>query len=209
MHCALRHLLALETNLCGRRGKMRFSSMLAAVLAIALIIISGPSALALPTAQALYTETYSEGVWRYEYTLYNEAETTAGFDIFEFFLLVDSANTLKAVNTPAGWEYRGWPAIDEPSLDNGAYFEWVSLSADTDVSPGEFLGGFSISSAFRLGDLYCEAQFWNLDGDPLSWKGQTAPVSPVPEPSSLLLLSFGLVSLALLSRFVPIPSGKR
>ena len=187
---------------------MRFSSMLAAVLAIALIIISGPSAIALPTAQALYTETYSEGVWRYEYTLYNEAETTVGFDIFEFFLLVDSTNTLKAVNTPAGWEYLGWLSIDEPSLDNGAYFQWVSLSSDTDISPGEFLGGFSISSAFRLGDLSCEAQFWNPGGDPLSWKGQTVLLTSVPEPGSVLLLAVGFVSLAVWRRFVPIPSGK-
>lgn len=184
---------------------MRFSSSLAAVLATVLITGSGTSVLALPTAQALYTETYAEGVWRQECTLYNLADPTGGFDIFDFFLVFDSAKTLSAVSSPAGWTSTGW----EP-MDNETYFvEWFSLSSETDIYPGDCLSGIAVTSVFQLGSLSFEALFTNPDGDPLRWEGKTTPMISVPEPGSVLLLVFGLVGLAFLSRFVPILSGKR
>jgi hypothetical protein len=183
---------------------MKFSSSLA-VLATFLIASSGTSVLALPTAQALYTETYAERAWRIEYTLYNLAEPGGGFDIFDFFLVLDSAKTLSAVDCPGGWMSIGWAPMDNETFS----IEWFSLSSDTDVYPGDFLSGLAVTSAFQLGSLFFEVLFTNPDGDPLRWEGKTAPMISVPEPESVLLLVLGLVSLALLCRYVPILSGKR
>lgn len=173
---------------------MRVSSGLTSALAAFLIIGSGTSSLALPTAQALYTETYAEGVWRYECTLYNGAETATGFDIFDFFLKFDSAATINAVTTPVGWALLGW--TDEPS----SWVEW--FATESGISPGAVLGGMAFSSGTQLGSLCFEAMFTNPDGDPLLWTGKTEPMICVPEPSSSILLVFGLVSLVLLSRLV-------
>jgi hypothetical protein len=188
-----------------REGIMRFSSGFASVLAAFLIISSGTSALALPTAQALYTETYAEGVWRYECTLYNGAETTTGFDIFDFFLRFDSATTLSDVSSPTGWESTGWASMDSETF----YVEWFSPISNTDLQPGDGLGGLSVTSLFQLGSLSFEAMFTNPEGDPLKWTGKTEPLTCVPEPGSALLMVLGLVGLALLSRFVPTCPARR
>jgi hypothetical protein len=183
---------------------MRFSSSLAAVLAAILITISGTSALALPAAQALYTETYAEGVWRYDYTLFNLADQ-ARFDIFDVFLRFDPARPLAAVSSPAGWESTGWVSMDIAT----SFIEWFSPSPETDLQPGEGLSGLSVASLFQIGSLSFEVLFTNPGGEPLPWEGITAPMICVPEPESMLLLVFGLVSLALLSRFLPGHSGRR
>jgi len=184
---------------------MRFSSGFASVLAAFLIISSGTSAQALPTAQALYTETYAEGVWHYEYTLYNGAETATGFDIFDFWLRFDSAKTLSDVSSPAGWESTGWVSMDSETF----FIEWVSLIPDTDLQPGDGLGGLSVTSLFQLESLSFEVFFTNPDGDPLLWAGKTEPMICVPEPNSSILFICGLVSLALLSRLVRVCSVRR
>lgn len=181
---------------------MRFSSGFASVLSAFMIISSGTSALALPTAQALYTETYAEGVWRYEYIIYNGAETTAGFDIFDFFLDFESTATINAVTTPVGWTLMGWVA-DEPS----SWVEW--FATESDISPGGALGGMAFTSNAQLGSLSFEVLFTNPDGDPLQWAGKTEPMICVPEPGSSLLLALGLVGLLLLSRFIPMCPARR
>jgi hypothetical protein len=165
--------------------------MVYGLLLFGLVLSYTGAAQAIPSADFRYTETsLGSGVWHYDYTLYNSSDpiTDAGFDIYDVFLSLDPARILTASALPAGWDSFG---------GTGGFFEAFSLAppVGADIAPGASLSDFSFDMDYRAGKLPFEVLFVNPGdlGNPMSLSGTTSPeTTPVPEPSTIILLGLGM-----------------
>lgn len=180
--------------------------MIPGAVALAVLGMLPVHAQASPVADFRFIETaLGNGSYRYDYTLFNEADPVAdaGYDLFEAWLFFGSG-TVTAAAVPDGWdEIYGPGFLAAFSIEPGA----PPIGAD--VAPGTSLSGFSITVDRQVGPLEFEAYFTNpIDPfDSPVFVGETRPFRepgselPVPEPASRLLLGSGLAVLVAARRY--------
>jgi hypothetical protein len=142
-------------------------------------------------AQITYGENnIGSGIWEYSLTVANTSDPVldAGVDIYDLFFY-DPSESGTVVSLPTDWDnILGTGFIDTFSLYPGA------TPLGSDIAPGAVLSGFVFQFNGRVGPLAFDVLFVNpTGGDPLSYSGATSSAStPIPEPSTLLLLSAGV-----------------
>jgi hypothetical protein len=166
--------------------------VLAAILVVMLVHLTGGGALAVPSASFNYLETaLGGGSWRYDYTLTNLGTPgpDSGYSIYDIILFLDPVATASVLTVPAGWDYFvGAGFVQSFSLNPG------EPPLGTDVPPGAALPGYSFVFDYRAGNVAFDATFSNpLDPqNPVVISGVTAPSTAVPEPSTYILLGIAL-----------------
>ena len=154
--------------------------------ATTLMVACARSASATPIALLEYVESdLGGGRFRYDYTLTNGADPVvdAGADIYD--VTVESAgNTFSDLALPSGWDGFG-----------GAGFALFFAPPGLELTPGASLGGFGFEVDGRIGAATFVASFTNPDdpANPLTFAGVASPAaaSPVPEPSTIALVTAG------------------
>lgn len=134
----------------------------------------------------------SGGVWNYEYILSNSQIS----DETVWLLALEVGAPIYNILSPANWYV--WQD------GSTGVVEWDSeYDPDyaNDIWPGNLLSGFSFQSNAGPGSLGYQLQGWDIENDDYGTinNGSTlAPIAataPIPEPSTLLLLSTGLVGV--------------
>ncbi|MEW5802679.1 MAG: hypothetical protein AB1847_11325 [bacterium] len=154
---------------------------------------------AIPSASLSYIETsLGGGTWQYDYTLFNASDpiADAGYDLYDLSLNFNPSYTYTVVQLPTGWdEVDGAGFITAFSQNPG------TPPVGTDIAPGEFLSGFTFQFDYQVGNLPFDVTIFNPSGpDPIVYSGTSASgTAPVPEPSPLLLFSFGFLGLLSIS----------
>lgn len=162
----------------------------ATIFIILLFGIFNGTALSVPSASFLYSETnLGGGSWQYDYTLYNTS-IDLGFDLYEVAIDFSTSATFTVVSLPSGWDANtGSGFIDTFSLNQG------TPPDGTDIAPGASLSGFSFQLDYQAGNLPFLAYLTDPNNpDPFSFIGNTA--AAVPEPATLFLLVGGLAGLS-------------
>jgi len=168
--------------------RLHMTAVSAALTLAALGFATSPASAA-PIADFRYVESaLGGGTYQYEFTLFNLGDPVAddGFEIYDVFVSHASA-TFTVVGAPSGWgSIAGFQFANFFSSDPGP----PPIGAD--VPPGMALGGFTLTTDMRVGDIPFEVYFTNPDDpfEPLVFEGVTSPLA-VPEPASLWLLAMG------------------
>lgn len=142
------------------------------------------------TAQAVPIVTPSVdhtggGLYSYRYELTNPLTETENIFDFGLFFTGDITN----VTSPTGWDV---------TFGTG-FIDWFSTDIAYDLMVGKVLGGFSFFSSLGPG----EVQFTSLGYDPgtndlgTPFTGMTIGPKPsqIPEPTTMVLVGGGLLSL--------------
>jgi len=170
--------------------------------------------LAIGTSQAIHAQTVSAsgvlsgsgsgGTFNYTLTLNNSAGSTANIETFWFswvpgedFMAVSPTN----VGTPAGWT----DSITHGAPGDGYAIQFVTTTAA--LAPGgslTFTFTSSSSPAIMAGDSPFYAGIpigtsFVYSGGPFVGASDQFVVTTVPEPSSIMLLGFGLFGLLVLN----------
>ena len=146
-----------------------------------------------------YTTSFIAGItWQYDYEVENTGST--GGDIEEFSIYFDLGlyENLSISASPVDWD--GIAIQPDPFLPDDGFADWLALSVGIGI--GETLGGFSVGFDF-LGTGTPGAQFWEIfdfDFDIVASGTTELGAVAVPEPSSITLLAFGLILIAIYSR---------
>ena len=161
----------------------KWSNLAACLSFLVFILISGPTAYGYPIVQPTVVNQ-GNGVYTYSYELGNPI--VSGESVFDFGLFFSGmpANVI----APNGWS----------AIYGLGFIDWMSQDFLTDLLPGNSLNGFSFESDLGPGSI----TFISLGADILTgdvgtpYFGDTVgPVSVVPEPASIVLISIGLFAL--------------
>jgi hypothetical protein len=136
-----------------------------------------------------------DGLWQYDYTVYNDAPA---YFITEFNVTFEPL--LYAVLTTPEISSSNWKQyVSEPSVNPSASgYYWALAPGECGIGPQSVEDGFSVSFLW-LGDMDPPGEQWfdvtyASSGETKS--GLTTPASPVPEPGTLILLASGILALA-------------
>ncbi len=150
-------------------------------LIMALVLTTVASAmLVIPTV----TET--SGIWTYNYTVENSYLS----DETVWLFAVDVGADVFDILSPANWYI--WQD------GTTGVVEWDSEydpSYIYDIWPGNSLSGFSFQSNYGPGNLGYKIQGWDITNDDYGSINLGSTLAPVPEPSTLWLLTTGLVGV--------------
>jgi hypothetical protein len=131
--------------------------------------------------------------WQAEYTVDNN---TLGSNIEEFIIWFDLGlyNNISIVSAPIGWD--ALTIQPDPMLPDDGSYDMLALNLG--ISSGDFLDGFNITFDW-LGGNASMSQYFEII-DPNTWSiidsGQTTiATTAVPEPSSMMLLAFGVMGV--------------
>jgi len=177
-----------------------FRKIYVAIFVIMFFTVLSDYADAIPSAEFRYIETeLAGGLWQYDYTISNTSDPIldAGFDLYEVFFEFEPSAMFNVISLPTGWD----------EIDGGGFV--VSFSTipgippfGYDVAPGEALGEFSFLFDYKVGNVDFESTFAvpNAPATPFIYSSTSAPYSsasvPIPEPSTLILIGFGLLGLS-------------
>jgi hypothetical protein len=144
----------------------------------------------------------TESTWRYDYSISNNTLSTP-IDEFTIFFDQTLFSELTMLASPVGWDV----LVVQPDLalpDRG-FFDALAIGGG--IASGATLSGFSLSFQWLGADTPGSQPFHIID--PLDFsaieEGVTmaevsAPPVGVPEPSTLVLLSLGLIGVSLSRR---------
>ncbi len=140
----------------------------------------------------------SGNTWQYDFSVANDSLATP---IGEFTIYFDRAlfSNLQLVSAPADWDPLAIPP--DPGLPQDGYFDWLALSAGID--PGQSLGSFRVLVDFAGNSTPGGSLFEVIDPETFATldRGFTTPVvAAVPEPSTIALLTSGLLFAMLRGR---------
>ncbi|MBU2430572.1 MAG: PEP-CTERM sorting domain-containing protein [Proteobacteria bacterium] len=174
--------------------KISISLMGLALLAILLI---APAAQAAMSANIIYSETNLGCDWKYDFTVENTSLMTDSHPyLWNVALTFENSVNVTLLNTPADWTvatYTYSPLyLNEPIETD--YLEMSSDSIAFDVLPGALLA-ISFTADCQLGEITYVAEFSD-HGEFEDWSSISGTAAPVPVPSAVLLLGFGLIGLA-------------
>jgi len=162
------------------------------VALVALLMSFAVTAQALPVAAIHYDEVdLGGGQWQYSYTLSNLSDP--GYNLYDVFFFLDQSNSASlSAPVPAGWE----------GFSGTGVAEIYSLDPSYDLTPGSELSGFTFIFDFRVGNLAYGALFTDPENEwsAIYTEGVTTPNTPVPEPSTVLLLGAGFSIVGLLRK---------
>lgn len=164
---------------------------------LASLLVSGHAAATAIT----YEVTQLDGdTWRYDYTLDNDTLGSTLGEFTVYFGLGDYFN-LDALITPAGWT--GFIAQPDPLLPDDGFFDLLATNGG--IPAGQSLGGFSIVFDWLASGTPGSQRFDIIEPESFTTleSGLTIRASAstsVPEPSSLLLLIAGLVTISWMQR---------
>jgi hypothetical protein len=190
--CFLKGVVEMKAGI----SRIRMLPLLIVVL-MGVSFLAPSTALSVPSSQALFTEqNLGGGLWKYDYTVLNTSDPTAdpGFDIYDFTLNFSPAVTLTDIIFPTDWDY---------ITDSASFINWFSLMAGvpptgSDIAPGASLGGFIFTSNTPLAALLFDVTLTDPtnSGNPYVFSGETSPApTPIPEPSTIVLLLAGCMGL--------------
>lgn len=136
--------------------------------------------------------------WQYDFSVTNDSLATP---IDEFTIFFDQAlfSNLQVVSNPLGWD----PLTIQPDagLPQDGYFDWLALGAG--IGEGQSLGLFSVRLDFDSNGAPGGSLFEVIDPNTFDTldRGVTAPaIAAVPEPSTIALLTSGLLFAMLRGR---------
>jgi len=146
-----------------------------------------------PSAQAIYSESFSGGLWKYDYILYNTSDPIADaeYNLSDFALYIDGSVMLSTIVSPNDWDFNS---------DLSSFISWMSLSLGADIAPGTSLSGFSFESDTQLFSSLFDVYLTDPKdlGNPFLYNSSTLITPPIPEPATLLLIGSGLAGLGYL-----------
>lgn len=194
----------------------RFRSYLTIVFLALPLLFLPVKAIAIPSAEFLYTEAdLGGGWWQYDYTLYNTTSPVDGsYNIYDVGLSLNNFYDFQGMSLPSGWDGTPAPWTD---LSNTDFIDAYSLNPGeppigTDIPPDSSLSGFSFKIKHQVGNIPFDVLFTNPSDapdcadtnscNPYYLEGTTrgASVSPVAEPGTLLLVGTGLTIILLIIR---------
>lgn len=132
-------------------------------------------------------------LWKYSYTINNLPSSTAKITWWHVFYDTDLTSSITQTGIPTGWTSDGVGSNDS-GTPTGVYSTKVQWGSD-DVNtyrllPGESMSDFEYTFKWA-GETIPGVQHYEA-GNGSSESGTT---TPVPEPSSVLLLSMGILGL--------------
>jgi hypothetical protein len=175
-----------------------------------LMLFSGQCAWAIPFAEVTYLESdLGAGTWEYEFTVFNTSslEDYLG-NIFAVTLdlgVVTGLNNITKVSLPEDWDYFAYVGgeLDPSYIDNQSLL-FGAPPEGTDIAPGNALGGFVFQFDQKLNAIDFIATFGQVDSSGIPIAPPTleefGTATPVPEPSTFLLLASSLTGLAFFGR---------
>lgn len=125
------------------------------------------------------------GLYNYSYSVTNNGPA---FDVAILNVPVAHNSNLLSLLAPAGFGISYDPRVDIVS-----FFEDADLGTTETFSPGSTNGLFRFSSTFAPGAVTFDAL--NAGGDTYT-SSTLAPVTPVPEPGTVLLAGLGVLATA-------------
>ncbi len=186
---------------------LKASLIVAAVAAGSLAAAN--SAMATESASAIITAaTAGSSTWQYSLTLNNTGTTTIGTFWFAWvpgqsYMTVNPTHVI----APSLWE-NGPDSQLVGGFEQGASIEFQATSSAGYLAAGKSLTGFSFDSTESPTDLFGSETFFNngsptptttsfvYSGGPFSDSGFDLTATPVPEPTTLILLALGGIVLA-------------
>jgi PEP-CTERM motif len=136
--------------------------------------------------------------WQYNFSVTNDSLATS-IDEFTIFFDQTLFSNLLLVSAPVGWDPL---AIQpDPGLPQDGYFDWLALS--TGIGQGQSLGSFRVRVNYGGNGAPGSSLFNVIDPKTFQTLDEgftTATVTAIPEPSTIALMTSGLLFTLLRGR---------